>query len=111
MFNPPRERKNIFPLTRSPSFGDASGPTDNIEHLGLIRGWDECHCSLSGASDYQGSLKGFHDHSLLSSTVFLVVNCRSRDQPFRDSLSLAHPRLRLRGRNFKTGSGHPLLVL
>ena len=65
-FRPPALRQ------RNSVFCEASGPTGNIERLGPVGGWGNVLSLLW--SDYQGSLKGHHDHSLLSSTVFLVVN-------------------------------------
>ena len=82
VFDPPLRKKDYFPSTSSDqlsvvlamhmarwSYGKYRIPWPRWG-LGLVS-------SLLCRSGYQGSLKGHCDHSLLSSTVFLVVTCIS----------------------------------
>ena len=59
-----------------------------------------------------GLMKGFHDYSLLSGTVFLVVYRRGISPFTRVQLRCDPiPRLRLKGRNQGGAIDHPLLFL
>ena len=64
MFESPRGRGNIFSPARA-------GPIGNIESLGPVGGRVSVIAPLP--ERLPGLIEGSHDHSLLSSTVFLVV--------------------------------------
>ena len=99
---------SLWPALLSPGFPDASDPTGNIEHFGLVGSWGKCHRSSSGVTARAHWMHITNDHSLLSSTVYLVVNCHGSGlSGFEVAI---HPHYGWRGASLRRRNSRPLPV-